>query len=237
MACAEVPTGSGGAGGGGGTGGCSVAADCGVDTACIAWSCASNACVSSATPEGPLPDPAQVPGDCKRLHCDGQGNLISLPDDADVPPTSECASPSCFQGMIDPMPAPIGTPCGEGGQCDDAGVCVTCFGPSDCPAGTACEKVECTGGRCVTSNQPIGYADASFQQIAGDCHKVACDGQGNQVTIIDDADVPGDGEPCTDDLCTNGVPSHVPATNMCGGCTTAFQEQGYCFMGVCYACP
>jgi len=235
-ACAPVPQG-GGAGGTGGAASCAVASDCGVDTACVAWSCEENACVAANTAEGPLPPAAQAPGDCERLNCDGQGNLVSLPDDMDAPAPTSCATPSCAQGEVVVDFAPIGTPCGNAGQCDDQGNCSSCLGPSDCAPGGPCVKVECAAGQCQSSNQPIGYADASFQQTTGDCHKNACDGLGNLVNIIDDMDVPSDGKPCTMDVCNNGVPSHVEGDGPCGTCTTAFDEEGYCLGGTCFACP
>jgi hypothetical protein len=240
-ACARVPP-SDGTGGGGGEGGaigsCSVASDCGVDTACISWSCPASECVAQAKAEGPLPDAAQAAGDCARLFCDGDGNLVGLPDDADLPSDgSECTADGCFGGdeVYDPLPA--GTPCGSGGQCDGSGLCSTCLVSSDCGMGGPCEKRACVDGECVSEPWPLGY-DPGFPQTKGDCKKVACDGAGAEVTILDDADVLSDGNACTTDTCSAGVPKNDPTPlSMCGTCTTPFQEQGYCNTGICYACP
>src|SRR6202044_1029902 len=48
-------------------------------------------------------------------------------------------------------------------------------------------------------------------QTPGDCHTNECDGMGNVESVIDDTDVPVDGNPCTADVCTAGVPSNPPA--------------------------
>jgi hypothetical protein len=55
-------------------------------------------------------------------------------------------------------------------------------------------------------------------QIPKDCHKIVCDGMGGSETIVDDTDLPNDNNPCTTDICTNGVASHgdVGAGTSCG---------------------
>ena len=70
---------------------------------------------------------------------------------------------------------------------------------------------------------------------AGNCHKDVCDGNGNIVTVVDNTDVPVDGNVCTSDLCTTGTPSNPPVASgtscgpslmcdgngACVGCVTA----------------
>ena len=87
---------------------------------------------------------------------------------------------------------------GAGGElCGDA---------SDCtPPVNPCLTSICIGGHCGTGSVPAGPAGA---QTAADCKEVDCDGSGTASTVNDDLDVVVDGMQCTDDLCTNGVPSN-----------------------------
>jgi hypothetical protein len=65
---------------------------------------------------------------------------------------------------------------------------------------------------------------AAPPQIAGDCHVNECDGAGNVTSVVDDTDVPVDGNDCTADACSGGVPSNpnLPVGTACsqnGGTT------------------
>src|SRR6185503_11528005 len=103
-----------------------------------------------------------------------------------------------------------GTVCSEGSgvQCDGAGKCVECLAASDCPGqDTECQQRTCTMGACGVSFTALGTPVAT--QMAGDCKKVVCDGNGGTTTQNDDMDVPNDNNACTDDVCSNGAPSHT----------------------------
>jgi hypothetical protein len=52
----------------------------------------------------------------------------------------------------------------------------------------------------------------SVDQTAGDCHQRQCDGTGGVNVVIDNNDKPVDGNACTDDVCTAGVPSNPNTT-------------------------
>src|SRR5262249_30233368 len=67
------------------------------------------------------------------------------------------------------------------------------------------------------SKLPSGTAVTA--QVAGDCKVIQCDGGGNQVQVTDDSDRPVDGNACTADVCTAGVPSNppLPPDTSCGG--------------------
>lgn len=85
-----------------------------------------------------------------------------------------------------------------------------CMSITDCdPPPNPCETPVCIGGTCGTIAVPSGTTLPPDQQTAGDCKLATCDGIGNIVAHNDDADLPGDGTVCTEDLCTSGVPSHV----------------------------
>jgi hypothetical protein len=82
-----------------------------------------------------------------------------------------------------------------------------CMSAADCPAaGSACLKATCSAGICGTAPVPAGTLTPN--QKAGDCKREQCDGTGNAVAVNDDADVPVDGNGCTGDVCTAGVPSN-----------------------------
>ncbi len=52
-------------------------------------------------------------------------------------------------------------------------------------------------------------------QTAGDCQQRVCDGAGDAESVSDDADVPDDGQDCTEDGCQDGTPTHDPAAGAC----------------------
>jgi hypothetical protein len=68
----------------------------------------------------------------------------------------------------------------------------------------------------------------------GDCKRQECDASGNVVETIDDNDKPLDYNPCTLDVCTNGVPSNpVDASKEGAMCGTG---QTTCMSGKCTGC-
>jgi hypothetical protein len=54
--------------------------------------------------------------------------------------------------------------------------------------------------------------------VEGDCVKRVCDGAGGIEDADDPGDTPSDANPCTEDLCSNGGPSH-PATDAGTACS------------------
>jgi hypothetical protein len=97
------------------------------------------------------------------------------------------------------------------GQCvdtrTDPAYCGGCDGA--CPmAGTECQMRTCTNEVCGSSFAMAGMP--TLLQTAGDCRERQCDGTGKIADAVKNADLPVDGNPCTDDLCTNGVPSNPP---------------------------
>src|SRR5690606_2077688 len=99
---------------------CTVASDCpGDDGPCQTRACVEGRCSPSFTPAGPVPDGAQVAGDCAQLSCDGLGGVVSVTDDADLPVDElECTEDVCLDGVPDNPPLAAGTPCAGGAVCD-----------------------------------------------------------------------------------------------------------------------
>jgi VCBS repeat protein len=75
----------------------------------------------------------------------------------------------------------------------------------------------CTDDVCANGlpvHQATAVGTAVPVQIAGDCKKNVCDGLGATLAQNDDADLPfDDGNPCTDEACTAGVPGHLASVN------------------------
>jgi hypothetical protein len=79
-----------------------------------------------------------------------------------------------------------------------------------------CKKRTCNAGVCGFSFTAASTPVA--QQAVGDCKVNVCDGNGNVVSATDNNDKPVDNNSCTQDVCTNGVPSNpnVVAGTKCG---------------------
>lgn len=192
---------------------CESASHCpGIDTECQVRTCSGNVCGIANTTAG-TPSSAQTPGDCRRLECDGNGGLVDVPDDADVPANaSECTVASCDAGTPVHTPRLEGDACTENGGafCDGAGACVQCVSAADCPvAADECSMATCTDGFCGFAFVPEGVPVSA--QDPGDCAEVQCDGNGGTISVPLPTDVPVDGNACTDDVCNSGVPENPPA--------------------------
>jgi len=210
--------------------GCTVAADCpGTDTACRTRTCtAGGLCGFSFTATGTkLVDPTT--GDCKGLQCDGAGNQQVFNDNADLPVDGNaCTTDECSSGTPSHRPVASGAACGSSLVCDGANHCVQCLTATTCPGTDAeCHTRSCVGGQCGVANTTQGTALAA--QTPRDCKKSVCNGSGGTQIVNDDLDLPVDGNPCTQDVCTAGQPSNpfVTAGNSCGA-STICDGQGAC---------
>jgi hypothetical protein len=193
--------------------GCVAASDCpGTDTPCQQRVCTNGQCgvsnAASGTDAG-----TQTAGDCHKNVCNGSGGVIAAIDNTDVPVDgNSCTSDVCLSGMASNPPVATGTACTQGGGsfCNVAGVCVQCLMAATCPGGpdTACHVRTCTNGTCGVANTSAGTLVTNTP--VGNCHKDVCDGAGNVTTVVDNSDVPVDGNSCTSDVCSNGTPSNTP---------------------------
>jgi hypothetical protein len=108
-----------------------------------------------------------------------------------------------------------------------------CTAPSECPPPSGeCAQAACTGGVCGTTPKPAGTMVSG--QTTGDCKVKQCDGSGAVAEAADDADLPVDGNECTDDVCTGGVPSNPKKASgaLCGVNKTLFCDGA----GKCVGC-
>jgi hypothetical protein len=216
---------------------CDTEADCTdlpPSDACQTRTCDKHAC-SSVFVAKDTPVPTQTPGDCQSVVCDGAGKQVSKADDTDVPvDNNPCTQDVCTSGVPSNPPVPLDpkVACGNNSFCDGAGNCIGCNAPADCGgASDACKTVTCKSHVCGLDYAAAGTALPAAQQKAGDCQVLQCDGSGNTGSVPDDADLPVDGNDCTQDVCTAGVPSNPPLAvdTACKGgvCTAA---------GACVAC-
>jgi hypothetical protein len=211
---------------------CTVPADCpGLETECATRTCVAGVCGVERRPPGYLVG-VQSPGDCVKVACDGDGNVASLPDDADVPNDGNaCTEDRCEGGLPAQGGAEAGTPCGVGLACDGEGHCAGCTTSEECGVDTPCLALACEASICVFDYVPDGEGDPGGQ-LTGDCHRLTCNGSGGTKAVVDGADVPVDGNPCTNDLCTDGVPSNPP-TAAGAPCGSGFTCDG---QGTCSGC-
>lgn len=88
-----------------------------------------------------------------------------------------------------------------------------CFDDLGCDDALPCTFDQCDAGSCTWTPLDGVQAPAALQ-TPGDCGVVMCV-MGVPTDDIDDADLPDDGNACTDDLCVMGVGSNEP--NAAGG--------------------
>src|SRR5262249_44210849 len=72
-----------------------------------------------------------------------------------------------------------------------------------------CATRTCAFGVCGVAFNPAGTPLVS--EVPGDCKRGVCDGAGNAANVIDDTDVPSNGNQCTTALCSGGTPLFAPA--------------------------
>jgi hypothetical protein len=202
---------------------CLTASDCpGTDATCRTRTCVGGQCGATNAPAG-TPLPTQIAGDCQKEACDGAGTVVTVADNTDLPVDgNQCTMDVCTNGTPSNPAQPSTTTCGQNGgtHCNGsstAPACVQCLQAADCSGtDTECHARSCTAGVCGVSN--IAAGTPLIAQTAGDCQKKVCDGSGAIAIVSDNTDLPVDGNECTADVCTNGMPSNPaqPSTATCG---------------------
>ncbi|MDC3962056.1 hypothetical protein [Polyangium jinanense] len=103
-----------------------------------------------------------------------------------------------------------------------------CETAADCDDNNACTTATCSDEKiCVYTPTTDGTSPV---QTVGDCQRLDC-AAGKEVTVTDDADIPDDNEPCTNDACQGGTPSNTHTPD--GGVCQRGNESGTCQGGVC----
>jgi hypothetical protein len=170
-------------------------------------------CLYTLLDEVDAPDSAQVPSDCKKIVC-AAGKSLTLDDVLDViNDNNSCTMDSCGGGAPSNEVLQDGTTCDVGikaGICT-AGKCdVGCTATADCDDQNPCSEDICNTG---VSKCEFTYLDGVLTpgavQVSGDC-KVRFCSNGMDGDVNDDGDIFDDQNPCTDNICTVGVPSNPP---------------------------
>jgi subtilisin-like proprotein convertase family protein len=189
--------------------GCITADDCpGEDDECRTRVCSDAGECAPTFADAGTELAEQAAGDCQELQCDGNGTIISVDADGDVPPPEEdCVAKICVDGAPAEEDVGSGAICDEDGGvlCDGSGACVECLTVAQCPADTPCATYACTSGECVADFADAGTFVADPQP--GDCRNEQCDGGGGIVEdAVADTDLPVDASECTSNQCNSGTP-------------------------------
>jgi hypothetical protein len=199
--------------------GCLQNSDCGTSTACASQVCeATGVCAVVYVPSGQGTPSGQTAGNCQKVVCNGSGGTMSIPDDTNVPAsTNPCIVAGCSMGQPTQVPDPPETSCGTGLVCNGAGSCQGCVVDTDCGTPTACATPACTAGSCTPGYVPSGQGNPGGQ-VPGSCQTVVCNGSGGTMNVADDANVPVSTNPCITGTCSGGVPGStlLPAETTCG---------------------
>ena len=98
--------------------GCTAPSQCGSDSFCATNTCDTGVCGLSYTANGTIaPGEDPTPGDCQARACDGNGQLVPIMDDSDLPMDdgNECTDQVCVDGAAMFPPSALDTPCAMGG--------------------------------------------------------------------------------------------------------------------------
>lgn len=234
---------------------CGPSKPCDDQNPCTNDSCHGGLGICTFSPLDGIPTPGiqEVAGDCLIRVCE-QGVDVAINDPADVPDDmNSCTLDVCTDGVGSSSPVSPGTTCvvGEPGVCDGSGACVECNEATDCvllPVEDDCQKRTCIEHLCSRTFTMMGTVIA--MQTMGDCKRVVCDGMGGTRVEIEDTDLPEDNNPCTKNICANGVPTNPTepldtdcgvgavcnSMGMCVGCNMASQCTGtddFCKTRVC----
>ena len=162
---------------------------------------------------------------CENGACKNTNDDSANPDDGEV-----CTTDTCVNG--EEQHTPTAGPCGEGGllTCNAEGKCAGCTMPEQCGAAEPCQTRICNAQMVCEVELAMAGSPLPDPTI-GDCMTMACDGMGNAESVIDDLDLPPDEtNDCTDNVCTDGTPSHPLSMvgTLCADSTTYCNAAGAC---------
>lgn len=121
---------------GGGDAGCQGPSDCTpTGNECVIPTCDLGVCGTMNLGSSHIVA-GQTAGDCHIVVCDGAGGTMTVNDDSDPPPATQCTTYTCNAGSVNASQEPDTTTCtmGGGSRCNGAGMCVECTMASHCAA-------------------------------------------------------------------------------------------------------
>jgi hypothetical protein len=230
---------------------CSNGKSCGGNGDCQSDICKANVCIAASCTNG-VKDTDETGVDCGGTECgpcdDGIACALNRDCKSGKCTNLICAAPSCNDGVKNGTETD--TDCGGtcSAKCDlgklcsndvdcvsghcPSGRCVECVVPTTCPgADNECESRTCINNVC--GNPKVAANTPTATQAPGDCHITRCDGNGGTNDAVDDTDTPADdGNQCTGEICTSGVPSHPVKTgtacSQSGGSVCSSAGDGTC---------
>lgn len=231
--------GGGSTGDGGGGKACKTAADC-PDTGneCTVPECVNNVCTVAIVQKS-TPTATQIEGDCKQAQCDGNGGVVQVDDDDDIPDDeNSCTHDTCHEGSPKHTPKALGESCKNGWVCDGAGKCVACNTADDCDGeDTFCAIRTCNSNACGIAHRVTGTPLPESEQTEGDCAKYVCNDEGKTAKVFDVTDAEDDGNECTIGECAADYTTTQKPLDPGTPCTTDGGKKGLCDgHGVCVQC-
>lgn len=238
---------------------CGADADCDDQNPCTTEACDLDklVCTTTLLDGVETPGAVSVPGNCHTQMCIKGVDTDAVDDDDALPSLNDCIAPTCSNGTLTMSPAAQGMACSFGGGhvCDGNGACVACNVAADCTTGKdECNVAACNANKtCGTAFAPPGTQLQNAPQVKGNCNTLYCNETGGTYSSVNNDDLPDDGNPCTLNTCTAGVPSNPPGPagvdcgtgmkcNAAGLCKKATAQactagtecaSGSCYDGVC----
>jgi len=217
------------------------------DARCGTGRCVAGECTVEIHP-GPLP--SQLRGDCQRVECSINGEIVTVEDVGDIyDDGNQCTYDSCGPTgpLSEPLPNGITCPVAGAGRCSE-GACVDCQvgdpNMNDCPVGFACYGTSCVPGHCFNFQTDANLGETD-RDCGGPCHP--CPPGDTCITAADCIEHVCAGSVCKVPTCNDGVENDsetgpdcgAPSCPLCGpgqGCDGAADcASGVCWAGACDA--
>ncbi|MDI1476094.1 hypothetical protein [Polyangium sp. y55x31] len=223
--------------------GCNEAADCqGTDDFCKKRTCISNTCGFEYTANNTALPNGQTEDDCKRLVCDGAGNVVTVADPTDPKVDgNDCTQDTCNGTTPSNPNQPAGAVCNQNGGdvCNSAGQCKKSPGKS-CAAGADCASTFCNDSVCCSTNCNGTCRACNLAGSLGTCSPVpkgqedapsctgasSCDGtnNGNSACKKDDGQGCGAANECVSNFCVDGRCCVSACNTTCQACNVSGSE-------------
>jgi plastocyanin len=200
---------------------CLAASTCpGTDTDCKVRTCSPvGVCGFANTASGTVTT-AQTTGDCQQGQCDGNGAVMSVAQNLDVPvDANQCTDNVCTAGVPSNPNSASGAVCSQSGGavCSGTGTCVECVTGAQCTSGVctgnACQMPSCTDNVKNGTETDLDCGGSTCGPCAltkvcttaGDCTSGAC--TGNVCSLVNGCDL------STATVLTGGAPTTVLFSN------------------------
>ncbi|UQA62196.1 RCC1 domain-containing protein [Polyangium aurulentum] len=147
---------------------CTQALDCPPSNdPCVVSTCFEGACMMVQAAANTIV-PQQKAGDCRMAVCDGNGGMVEIEDELDLPADdgNECTEAACAEGSGKHAPRALGETCGKGGVCNGRGKCGACL-----PG-----KQRCEGNALAVCGGEGEWSRASCPAQKPVCNRAACVG-------------------------------------------------------------